>query len=120
MYELRIERSFRAAHAIVMQGELETSHVHAWRVVVDVEADELDADGLLCDFHRLEGQLDAIIAPFAGGDLNVTPPFDQVNPTAEHVARHVAEALRPALDPGVRLLAVRVTESPGCVATYRP
>ena len=80
----------------------------------------LDDDGLVCDFHELEARLDDIIRPFEGGDLNATPPFDRVNPTAEHVARHIADALLGTLPDGVRLQRATVTEAPGCRATYTP
>jgi 6-pyruvoyltetrahydropterin/6-carboxytetrahydropterin synthase len=52
-------------------------------------------------------------------DLNHVPPFDRVNPTAEMVARHLADVIARGLPPGVRLARVSVTEAPGCRATYR-
>jgi 6-pyruvoyltetrahydropterin/6-carboxytetrahydropterin synthase len=119
MYEVAVERSFRAAHAITMGGRPEPSHQHDWHVRV-VVAGDLDADGLLCDFHALEEHLEAIIAPLAGRDLNAVSPFDRLNPTAEQVARHLAERLAETLPPALTLKSVSVTEAPGCMATYRP
>lgn len=83
----------------------------------------MDQDGLLVDFHALERSLAEIIAPFHNNDLNRTPPFDLVNPTAEHVARHIAESLAARIDAeararGVRVVSVSVTEAEGCVAMY--
>ena len=120
MYELSVERTFDAAHAIEIRGERETPHRHAWHVCVVVEGETLDDDGLVCDFHELESRLDEIVGPFDGGDLNTTPPFDRVNPTAEHVARHIADALGTTLPGGVRLRRATVTEAPGCRAAYVP
>lgn len=83
-----------------------------------VGAPALDADGLLCDFHLLEAVLEQTIAPFRDGDLNEIAPFDVLNPTAEHVAMHIATAVQPGLPSGLTSLQVSVTEAVGCEATY--
>ncbi len=121
MYELTVETEFCAAHAIVIGGVREPLHGHNWRVTASIEGPALDADGLLCDFHAVEHALRSITTIFANTDLNAAPPFDSLNPTAEHVARHIAERLAGALDlpTGARVSAVRVTEASGCAATYR-
>lgn len=120
MFELSVEREFCAAHAIVVRGEREPVHGHNWHVRVEIAGEALDEDGLLCDFHEIERQLDRILTPFHNRDLNATPPFDTLNPTAEHVAMHLARSLAPQLPPGVMLRRVSVSEAPGCRATYVP
>ncbi len=122
MYELAIQSSFTAAHALVIDDQRETPHQHDWKVTVEVAGDQLDRDNLLVDFHELERILEEIIAPFRESDLNQIHPFDIENPTAERVAEYIAcafDGLMPARY-GARLKAVRLTEAPGCVATYRP
>ena len=125
MYELTIETVFSAAHAIVIAGQREALHGHDWHVTACIAGEHLDADGLLVDFHAVEESLHAILRPFRNANLNECAPFDRTNPTAEHVARHIAAALDARLRPimgearGVRVAWVRVTESPGCAATYR-
>ena len=118
MYELSVERRFDAAHAITMAGEREASHRHDWHVKVIVAGRQLDTDGLLCDFQFLESRLADVLAPFDGGDLNTIAPFDQLNPTAEHVARYIAEQMSESLPRRVTIKRVSVTEAPGCCATY--
>lgn len=120
MYELSVQHEFCAAHAITMAGEREPMHGHNWRVHVVVAGHDLDGDGLLCDFHIVERALDQIIGPWHNGNLNDTPPFDRVNPTAEQIARHIADALTPSIPAPARLASVSITEAPGCEATYRP
>lgn len=125
MYRLTVETEFAAAHAIVMRGEREPIHGHNWNVTVCVAGESLDPDGLLCDFHAVEEGLRAATERFHNRNLNETPPFDRVNPTAEHVARHLAEAVSGSIPPqdadrGVRVEWVRVTEAPGCAAIYHP
>jgi 6-pyruvoyltetrahydropterin/6-carboxytetrahydropterin synthase len=119
MYELSVEREFCAAHAIRIGGAREPTHGHNWRVTVAVAGDALDSDGILCDFHAVERELERIIAPFHNADLNATPPFDRLNPTAEHVAQHIAETLAAALPGTLSAIQTTVTEAPGCKATYR-
>ncbi len=119
MYELSIDSAFSAAHAIVIEGEREPRHDHDCGDTVVVAGDELDEEGLLCDFHVIERHVRRILEPFENADLNRTPPFDLINPTAEHVARHIAEQLAPALPAGITVQRVSVTEAPGCRATFR-
>jgi 6-pyruvoyltetrahydropterin/6-carboxytetrahydropterin synthase len=120
MYEIEVERDFSAAHAITIEGRQEVAHRHAWHVSVAVSGSRLDGDGLLCDFHVLEDMVEAIVDRLHGKDLNKTPPFDEINPSAEMVACHIAEGLASTLPDGVVLSRVSVTEAPGCTATYRP
>ena len=120
MFELRIQRTFSAAHAIVMAGVREPIHGHNWQVTVAVCADTLDSDGLLCDFHLLQNSLDEVIQPFNNRSLNETAPFDRINPTAELVALHIAEQVGTRLPSGVRIKEVRVVEAPQCEACFAP
>lgn len=131
MYELTIETVFAAAHAIVMNGQREPVHGHNWHVTACVAGDALDSDGLLCDFHEVESALRHITGGFHNKDLNASPPFDKVNPTAELIARHIGEELarhiparsaagNAARARGVRVAWIRVTEAPGCAAIWKP
>ncbi len=123
MFELTIDAEFCAAHALSIAGVREPVHGHNWRVTITVVGPTLDADGLLCDFHTVQGALDAILDPLRNADLNALPAFARVNPSAENVAQYIAAQLSDALDeplaPHAHVAAVRVTEAPGCAATYR-
>ena len=122
MFELTVQAEFCAAHAIVIAGQRETVHGHNWRVSATVAGPSLDADGLLCDFHLVEAALREVIGPYHNADLNRVAPFTDVNPTAENVARHIAEGLSDRLKgrvpAAVGVAWVRVTEAPGCSTTY--
>jgi 6-pyruvoyltetrahydropterin/6-carboxytetrahydropterin synthase len=123
MHEISVETEFCAAHALVIAGRREQTHGHNFRVRVTVGAPDLDADGLVCDFHGLEAVVRGLIEPWRDRDLNQAPPFDRINPSAERIAEQVALGVGSAsleLGPGVRVLSVSVTEAPGCVATHRP
>lgn len=118
---------FSAAHALVVGGVREALHGHDWRVTVRLEGDRLDEDGLLCDFHMVERSLREITGAWSNRNLNECPPFSEgsksVNPSAENVARVIAERLEAAIGSAIagraRIESVRVTEAPGCAATFR-
>lgn len=128
MYELTVQGEFCAAHAIVIAGEREPVHGHNFRVVAAVRGERLDGEGLLVDFHAVEAALREVLGAWNNRDLNGTPPFDKVNPTAELIARTVYEQLAAKLDArgvlreelGARLVWVSVTEAPGCAVRYEP
>lgn len=124
MYRVRVRGEFCAAHAIRVGGRREPMHGHNWRVTLVACGERLDEDGLLVDFHALQGALAQVLASLDNRDLNSIEPFVGVNPTAEQVARHVFEAVeercRDRIPNGVRIESVEVTESPGCSAVYAP
>ena len=119
-FEISIEREFAAAHQIRLHdGTLEPLHGHNWRVCVTVAADNPDAIGTVMDFHALGRLVDVLLEPRHNRNLNDVPALHDMNPTAENVARHVAEHLE-LHDKSVTLVMVSVTEAPGCTAVYRP
>lgn len=121
-YEVKVEREFCAAHAIRFRGACEPIHGHNWKVTVWIRGESLDDDGLLVDFHDLERAVDAIIGPWHNTNLNEVSPFEQVNPTAELVAREIANGVRTELGinatTSIDVRRVEVTEAPGCCAIY--
>jgi 6-pyruvoyl-tetrahydropterin synthase len=129
MYEVSVEREFCAAHAITIRGVLEPLHGHNFHVTATLSGNALDADGMLTDFHAVAIALDAILAPMRNANLNEVAAFmgHERLPSAERIAAHIGAALvdrlGPALrhdgaDRGVRVARVRVTEAPGCAATW--
>lgn len=123
MFELSIEREFCAAHALVISGVREAMHGHNWKVTATVRGMELDPDGLLCDFHTVAEVLGSILSELDNRNLHEVEALRGKNPTAEVVACHIhgrlSERLDGALAPHARVWSVRVTEAPGCAATYR-
>jgi 6-pyruvoyltetrahydropterin/6-carboxytetrahydropterin synthase len=122
MFEVTVEHEFCAAHALVIGGVREPLHGHNWRTTVCVAGPELDGDGLLCDFHALERAVREATASFTNADLSGVPPFDRVGASAERVAEEIGRRVAAGLGPlarGAGVSWVRVTEAPGCAATYR-
>ena len=120
MYEVSVETTFQAEHAVTVCGVPETPHEHDWRVVVTVQGNTLDSDVLLVDFIALQKQLEESISPLQQTNLNTCKAMAGANPTAERVAWYIANELQVKLPSTVTLSSVRVTEAPHCIATYRP
>jgi 6-pyruvoyltetrahydropterin/6-carboxytetrahydropterin synthase len=121
MWEIQHETVFGAAHQLrLAPGEGERLHGHNWRVRAFVRAKELDSRGFVLDFADLAKTLREIVEPYEHVFLNEIAPWDDVNPTAENIARHVAEELQRRVggDGRVRVHRVVVCETDECCATY--
>lgn len=118
MYRVQVRRHFDAAHAVRnYHGKCENLHGHRYEVVVAVDRDSLDQAGMAYDFTELKRQLDALLDRFDHHNLNETPPFDVLSPSAENIARTIYEELEIRL-PGIGLTFVEAWETPDSWATY--
>ena len=118
-FEITATRHFAAAHQLrLYDGSLEPLHGHNWKAIVRVAAKQLDAIGVVMDFHQLDALLAAITGEMHNRHLNDLAAFANLNPSTENVALHIARQLR--LPAGVVLISVEVWETPENSAVYRP
>ncbi len=122
MFEVSVEETFAAAHQLRhYRGKCENLHGHNYRVEVTLEGGRLDTAGLLLDFCELKRLLRAVTKRLDHGFLNEIPPFDQVNPSAENMAKYFHDEIaRELTQEGVRVARVRIWETDTSAATYRP
>lgn len=122
MYYSAITASFSAAHALRnYQGKCERLHGHNWKIEVLTGTEALDQAGMGLDFTVLRERLGTVLSHLDHRFLNDLEPFQACSPSSELIARHIFERLAPAVDDGrVRLVAVKVWESEGSWAEYRP
>ena len=122
MYEIAVESHFDAAHFLRgYQGKCEALHGHRFRVVARISAAGLDDAGMAYDFTELKKHLNDILSKFDHICLNEVPPFDEINPSSEHLATTIYNELKKKLAlPPVSISSVEVWESPQSCATYRP
>ena len=121
MYTIDVSHEFCAAHALSISGAKEPLHGHNFKIHAVISTDELDRDGLVCDFHTALDILKDICDPYANNNLNEIAPFDKSNPTAELIARFIHDELADRLNAAIapaRVDSVSVSEAPGCIATY--
>ncbi|GAG52662.1 unnamed protein product, partial [marine sediment metagenome] len=76
--------------------------------------------GMVMDFKDVKGIAEDIIERLDHTYLNEVEPFDTLSPTAERIARHVAEQVAGGLPEGVCVLEVTCWESDSCGASYVP
>jgi 6-pyruvoyltetrahydropterin/6-carboxytetrahydropterin synthase len=126
MFEVSVEHTFAAAHALrEYKGKCERLHGHNYKVQVSLEGPRLNSIGLLFDFVDVKRLLREAAERLDHYFLNEVAPFDRVNPSAENIAKYFFEEIDRALGSGppeapVRLAWVRVWETETCAATYRP
>lgn len=127
---------FDAAHRLVgHEGVCSNLHGHRYRVEVEVSSDALDALGRVVDFGELKRTIGAWIDAHldhavilrhddepllgvcraAGWRVHVMPG----NPTAELMASELLTALPSLLSPPLRVVRVRLYETPSCWAESR-
>jgi 6-pyruvoyltetrahydropterin/6-carboxytetrahydropterin synthase len=124
VYEISKDFVFSAAHQIRMHGgKCERLHGHNWRIRVHARASRLNRIGMVVDFADLQAIVAELCARFDHRNVNEVPPFDEVNTTAELLARYFyVEAGRrlAQIDEGrVAVSKVEVWENEGSLAVYR-
>lgn len=120
-WQLTVRSELCAAHALRhYKGKCENPHGHNFAVEAVVEGSVLSADTeLLADFSDLKADLKSVLATLDHKDLNLTPPFDTLNPSSENLSRYIYQSLAPLVQKrGVRLYSVTVSEKAAQSATY--
>jgi 6-pyruvoyltetrahydropterin/6-carboxytetrahydropterin synthase len=120
VYQISVEQHFDAAHYLRgYRGKCEALHGHRYRVVLRVEAAELNDIGLAYDFVELKKHLSEVIGRFDHTCLNDVPPFTEINPSAENIAADIHKELKARLagEP-VTISSVEVWESPQTGVIY--
>ncbi|HTR37784.1 MAG TPA: 6-carboxytetrahydropterin synthase QueD [Bryobacteraceae bacterium] len=123
MFEVTVEQTFAAGHALRdYKGGCENVHGHNYRVRVTVQGDQLDRAGLLVDFLDLNQLISGAVAYLDHRFINDLPPFDEMNPSAENMAKYFFDRLSTGLknEVPVRISEVRVWETDTTSAVYRP
>jgi 6-pyruvoyltetrahydropterin/6-carboxytetrahydropterin synthase len=124
MFEVSVDATFAAAHSLRgYQGKCENLHGHNYKVRLTVEGPQLDEIGLLEDFTLLKRVLRAVVGKLDHQHLNELPPFDQLNPSAENLARFIHDESARELSGKMRnakLTSATVWETDTASATYRP
>ena len=131
MYRVTREISFCYGHRLLnYDGKCRHLHGHNGRAVLTLEAEELDALGMVMDFSRIKQVVSAWIDQnldhrmVLHKDDPVLPILRQqgepvhvldVNPTAENLARLIYDY---AVAQGFPVVEVRLWETDNCFATY--
>ncbi len=95
MYTLAVRRSFIARHFLIGGdwGPENFPNSHHYLLELQLQARQLDQHGYLIDIVDVSKQLDLVIGYYSEKMLNDLPEFEGLNPSLEHFARILAEAL---------------------------
>lgn len=120
MYTLAVQRRFEATHHLIGGdwGAENLPHSHPYRLEVRYAGERLNQHGYLLDIVEVEKQLDALMAKYAGADLNTLPEFAGLNPSLEHFARILCGALAASGREGVQSVTVQLWENDVAWASY--
>ena len=107
MFYIQKSMEISAAHRLNLsyESKCQNLHGHNWHVTIYCKAEELNQDGMVCDFTHIKK---AIHEKLDHQYLNDILPF---NPTAENMARWMCEQIPTCYK-------VSVQESDGNIATY--
>ena len=123
MFEVSVEQTFAAGHALRnYKGKCENVHGHNYRVRITVQGEQLDSTGLLVDFLDVKNLIHDVVGYLDHQFINDLPPFDEINPSAENMAKYFYDRVSGGLkkEIPVRVSEVRIWETDTSSAVYRP
>jgi 6-pyruvoyltetrahydropterin/6-carboxytetrahydropterin synthase len=123
MYEVTVEDGFAAGHYLRnYKGKCENPHGHNYKVRVTLAGRELDHAGLLLDFKDLKSVLKHVIDYLDHKMINDLPPFTELNPSAENLAKYFFDQtntrLQEVTSGRVGVKTVTIFETDTSIATY--
>jgi 6-pyruvoyltetrahydropterin/6-carboxytetrahydropterin synthase len=122
MYTVAVKRDFVAQHYLIGGdwGPENQLHSHHYAVELQLFGDELDQHGYLVDIVAIEAHLESLVARYRDHCLNDLPEFTGLNPSIEHFARILAQALSDAIEaPNIHALTLVVWENNIAWASYQ-
>ena len=119
-WKLTITQDFSSSHQLRNYGgKCENMHGHNFGVEVVVEGDRLDDRvEYLVDFKELKKRTKAVLEKLDHKHINDVPPFTEINPSSENLARFIYRELVDNMPENVRLAEVSVSEKDSSKATY--
>jgi 6-pyruvoyl-tetrahydropterin synthase len=95
MYTIGVRDHFQVAHRLDGEcfGPAQRMHGATYVVSVEVEHEELDEHGIVCDPNMLRGQLRQVLSELDYRNLDDHPAFEPGKSTSEHIARFIHREL---------------------------
>ena len=122
MYILTVEDNFASAHQLRgYKGKCENLHGHNWKIVIEVQGNNLNDIGLLVDFHELKKILKNVLDCLDHKNLNEVVPFDKINPSSENICKYIYDKISEELRSGnynAEMRSVTVWESATSRCSY--
>lgn len=120
-FVLTVKHQFSATRALRdYEGPCQHVHEHHYGITTNIATPDLP-QGYALDFYEVQAYLAAIVKDYEKSYLNELPPFIELNPTTENIAKWIFEQLAHQLaDKNFLLQSVTVQENDLFSATYFP
>ena len=121
MYTLGVRRDFIARHFLIGGdwGAENYPNSHHYILELQLDGNELDEHGYLCDIMDMEKHLDEVVDYYQEQMLNDKPEFNGLNPSIEHFARILATSLSERItEKNISALKVVLWENESAWAAY--
>jgi 6-pyruvoyltetrahydropterin/6-carboxytetrahydropterin synthase len=122
MYTVTVTRDFVAQHFLIGGdwGAENKRHSHHYRVEVRLEGLSLSQHGYLVDIVDVEAHLEALVTRYRDKTLNELPEFEGLNPSIEHFARILCQAISGRIRaPDLQAITIKLWENEIAWAAYR-
>ena len=119
-YKLTIITDFSSAHSLRnYPGDCKRVHGHNWKVEVEVESLVLNDLGMVIDFKEIKKQTKKTCKTLDHYYLNDLDYFNQINPTAENIAKYLFTELTKQLNTNIiQVSSVTLWETDSAKITY--
>ena len=120
VFEIYVQTHFSAAHALRgYSGDCARIHGHNWIIDVFVRCKALDEIGIGIDFRDIKKGVKRVLKNLDHFNLNELPPFQDINPTSENIAKFLyGELSRHLNSENITVSRIKVSETPGAGAFY--
>ncbi len=120
-YTLKIVTDFSSAHTLRdYPGACSRLHGHNWKVEAEVIATELNEIGMAIDFKEIKKSTREIAAKLDHYYLNDLEPFQEINPTAENIARYFYQELAKKINTNnIKVSCLTLWETERACVSYR-
>ena len=99
IYTLKVLADFASAHTLRdYPGACSRMHGHNWKIEAEVQATQLNEIGMAIDFKEIKREVRAIADELDHRYLIELAPFQDINPTAENIARYFFQRLAQRLN----------------------
>ena len=122
MYTLAVRRDFIARHFLIGGdwGPENFPNSHHYVLELQLEGNELDEHGYLCDIVDVEKNLDEVIGYYKEQMLNDKLEFRDLNPSLENFAHILAISLSDCIQAkNITTLRVKLWENENAWAAYK-
>jgi len=113
MYVLKLKHHFDSAHKLYLSYEslCQNIHGHRWEIIINIQAEELNKDGMIIDFKKLKSIINNLDHCYLNDKLNF-------NTTAENMAKYLYDEIK-SIDERFKKIKIELFESPEASIVYR-